>query len=269
MKQAVVKLSALMVLLITTAIATPTHWRTLSPGVEYTKLSMLSGFHTGHLHAFRINLEQNKLELAIAEDQRNKIATVLDLVVTSKGIVGINGGFFSQELKPLGLRISNGVLRNPIKATPWWGVFYIKNNQPYIVSQKDYRTSKNIQFAVQSGPRLIVNNKIPLSLKPGVDSRTAVGITQRSTVILVVTDRLSLSTTQLAKVMKAPQMEGGLGCHEALNLDGGTSSQLYVKTPDFSLSVPSFSAVTDAILVIPKTTDTKKNAVSGSDHSNN
>lgn len=257
-----------MVLLVTTAVATPTHWRVLAPGVEYTKLSMLSGFHTGYLHAFRINLNDNALELAIAEDQRNKIATVQDMTVHSKAIIGINGGFFSQELKPLGLRVANHVLRSPIKATPWWGVFYIKNNHPYIVAMKEFRLSKDIQFAVQSGPRLIVNDKIPLSLKPGIDSRTALGITAKQQVVLVVTDNLRLTTTQLAKFMQAPQIEGGLGCHYALNLDGGTSSQLYVKTDNFSLVVPAFSAVTDAVLVVPKQV-AKKNSALKTDPSNN
>jgi exopolysaccharide biosynthesis protein len=49
-----------------------------------------------------------------------------------------------------------------------------------------------------------------------------------------------------------PPIEGGLGCMNALNLDGGSSTQLYAKTQDFSLSIPSFSAVTDAVVVVPK-----------------
>lgn len=252
MKQAVVKILALMVLLITTAVATPTHWRTLAPGIEYTKLSMLSGFHTGYLHAFRIDLQSNKLELAIAEDHRNKIATVKDLMSTSAAVIGINGGFFSQELKPLGLRIVDGAIRNPVKSTPWWGVFYIENNRAHIVSQKQFHFNKKIQFAVQSGPRLVIDGKIPLSLKPGVDSRTALGITEDGRIVIVVTESLQLTTTELARFMKGPMIEGGLGCNYAINLDGGTSTQLYVKTPKFAITVPSLGAVTDAILVVPK-----------------
>lgn len=248
MRHSVVKIIILMVLLITTAIATPTHWRTLKPGLEYTKISVFSGFHTGYLHAFRIDLKLYQLNLAIAEDRQNKIATVLDLTTSSRALIGINGGFFSQELKPLGLRITDTKQRNPLKGTPWWGIFYIANNQPFIVSQKRFNPSNRIQFAVQSGPRLIINNSIPASLKPGVDNRTALGISNGK-VVLVVTESLSLTTTQLAKLMKASQIDGGLNCQNALNLDGGSSSQLYANIDSFSLNVPGLSAVTDAILV--------------------
>lgn len=265
----VVKIAILLTLLITTAVATPTHWRTISAGVAYTRISFLSGFHTGYLHAFKIDLQKNQLKLAIAEDQRNKIATVTDLATTTDGIIATNGGFFSQELKPLGLRVSDFKQRTPLKPTPWWGVFYIKNNRPYITGFRGFRMSPDIQFAIQSGPRLVIDAKVPISLKPGVDSRTALGITSKGEVMLVVTDRLNLTTTQLAKLMRAPPIEGGLDCRYALNLDGGTSSQLYVKTDDFSLKVPGLSAVTDAIIVIPKEALTNKSGAYESGHSNN
>jgi exopolysaccharide biosynthesis protein len=76
---------------------------------------------------------------------------------------------------------------------------------------------------------LIVNGKILSTLKPGLDSRTA-----------------------MAKTMVASQIEGGLGCINALNLDGGSSTQLYAKYGNFNLKVAGYSAVTDAILVLPR-----------------
>ena len=252
MKHAVVRISALIILLCTTVVTTPTHWRLISPGIEYTHLSMLSGFHIGYLHAFRIDLSQNKLELAIAEDQRNKIARVADMTSMYQAVIGINGGFFSQELKPLGLRISSYTERYPLKTTPWWGVFYVLNDRPYIVSQSKFQANKRIEFAVQCGPRLIINNRIPISLKPGLNNRTAIGITPNSKIIFAVTDNLKLTTTQLARLMRLRQIDGGLECCNAINLDGGSSTQLSAKGKDFQLEVPSFSAVTDAILVIPK-----------------
>lgn len=253
MKRVAVQITFFIVLLITTAsVATPTHWQEVKPGLEYTKIGMLSGFHMGHIHAFRVDLSKFNLKLAIAEDERNKIASVEDLTISNKGIVGINGGFFSQELKPLGLRITNYEQRYPLKATPWWGVFYILNHHPHIVSQKQFKRDKNIEFAVQSGPRLIVNDRIPLSLKPGVDNRTAIGITKDEQVIILVTENLNLTTTQLAKLMRTPQIEGGLGCDNALNLDGGSSTQLYANSDGFSIEVAGYSAVTDAILVVPR-----------------
>lgn len=256
MKQVVIKIACCFVLLITTAsVATPTHWTTIQPGLEYTRLAVRSGLHNGNLHAFRVNLANFDLDLAIAEDKSDKIAAVSDLTKASHGLVGVNGGFFSQELKPLGLRISAFKQRNPLKSTSWWGIFYIQDHHPYIVTKTEYQSiqhKKNIEFAVQSGPRLVISGKIPPTLKPGTDSRTAIGISSDQHVILVVTENLNLTTMQLAKLMLLPLIEGGLSCIQALNLDGGSSTQLYAKLANFSLEVKGFSAVTDAILVVPK-----------------
>lgn len=253
MIRAILKIALILILLIATAsVATPTYWRVLSPGIQYTKLNMLSGFHIGHLHAFRINLNDYQLELAIAGDEHDPIATVADLTLLNKGLIGVNGGFFSQELKPLGLRIANYEQKYPLKATTWWSIFYIKEGKPHIVSQKSFKNQKNIQFAVQCGPRLIVDGKIPITLKPGLDSRSALGITKDDQVILAVTENLKLSTTEFAHILHRLPIDGGLGCTNALNLDGGSSTQLYAKLKNFNLNLKGYNGVTDAIIVIPK-----------------
>lgn len=253
MNRVLTKISIFMILMIATiSTATPTHWRLISPGIEYVQLSKISGFHKGYIHAFRVDLAQYKFEIAMASDYSNRIATVDNLTTASGGIIGSNGGFFSQELKSLGLRVSDNKIKSILKPTPWWSIFYIENNQPYIVGRKQFHFDKRIEFAIQSGPRLIINGQIPNTLKSGIDSRTAIGITREKKVILLVTDNLNLSTTALAKIMQGSQIEGGLDCYNALNLDGGSSTQLYAKTDKFLLQVPGFSAVTDAIVIIPR-----------------
>src|SRR5688572_14385780 len=103
MKHAVLRVGIFMGLLITTAsIATPTYWREFLPGLDYTKLHLVSHFQYGSIHAFRIDPEHYDLQLALADS----IASVRDLTIANKALVGVNGGFFSQELKPLGLRIN-------------------------------------------------------------------------------------------------------------------------------------------------------------------
>jgi uncharacterized protein YigE (DUF2233 family) len=255
MKHAIIKtfikiVTMMTLMAATVSVATPTHWYPLVPGLEYTRLSHFAGFYTGYIHAFRINLNHYQLQLALAQDHRNSIANVNELAVERNAIIGINGGFFSEELKPLGLRINNSKIRNPLKSTPWWGVFFIRDNKAHIIAQQDYRQDKQITFAVQSGPRLVINDHIP-TLKGRVDNRTAIGITRPGEVILLVTENLSLTTTQLAKVMRGSQIEGGLECIDAINLDGGSSTQLYAKINHFVLKIPGWSAVTDAILVLP------------------
>lgn len=229
--------------------ASPLQWRTLAPGMQYTKINPYGGF--SGLHIFRFDLQHYQLKLAFTQDTQSFPTSIYNLVRKNNAVIGVNGGFFTPDLKPLGLRMNNGEVKNPIKPTVWWGVFYTQSGRAYVVPQRAFRPSKSIDFAVQSGPRLIVNGNIP-SLKPGVANRTALGITRSGEIILLVTNGSPLSMDELAHIMLRPESRGGLDCVNALNLDGGSSTQLYANLDDFSLNVPSFAPVTDAVLVVPK-----------------
>lgn len=230
---------------------TPTRWQALRPGLSYTTVYQTPAFPFGAIHAFKINLKKFKLKLALTHNDKNSFTSVRNLVEINQAILGINGGFFSPNLKPLGLRIFNGKKVSPLKHTSWWGVFYLKNNTPRIVSERQFKNSYNITFAIQSGPRLIINGRIP-SLKPGWSFRSALGITRSGDLIIAITDQLPITTKKLAKILLAPEKRGGLNCYNALNLDGGSSSQLYADISGFNLNIPSLAPVSDAILLLER-----------------
>jgi uncharacterized protein YigE (DUF2233 family) len=232
------------------AHAAPLQWQQLAPGLEYTNIDSFVSMTGRGIQVFRFDLQHYQLQLAF-NNKAERLQTVEQLVEANDAVIGINGGFFTPEMKPLGLRITDGQLHNPLHNASWLGVFFTQGKHAFIASPKDFHINKNIDFAVQSGPRLLVNGQI-LPLKPGMDNRSALGITQSGRIILLVTRNFPISTEGLAKIMQAPADQGGLNCVDALNLDGGSSSQLYARTNEFSLSVPSFAIVSDAILVIPK-----------------
>lgn len=182
----------------------------------------------------------------MAKDLAVKHASVNEYAEHSKAMVAINGGFFDKNFRSLGLRISDKQQQSPLKQISWWGVFYIKNKTAYITSARQFKKSKAIDFAVQSGPRLLINGQIP-PLRPGRAERTALGINAEGQVILLVTENAPLSTTELAQLMQSPP----LNCINAINLDGGSSSQLYAAVDSFRLNVHGFSNISDAIAVKP------------------
>lgn len=220
------------------------NWQKLAPGVAYQDLAggILSPW--SHIYAFRIDLQQNKFELVSAKSLGLKNASANQFGEHNQALVSINGGFFDQQFNPLGLRINNKKLENPIKRISWWGVFSIKNNKASISSLSRFVQDNQIDFAIQSGPRLLIKRKIP-SLKPGEADRTALGIRADGTVIILVSTNAAMSTEKLARRLKAPP----LSCTDAINLDGGSSSQLYAHIGSFLLNVHSFSNVSDAIIV--------------------
>ncbi len=221
-------------------------WQAIAPGIEYQDVSsnsIINIAHT-HIHAFRIDLNHNKFSLALAKEQNKEAFFVDNLKKKAAANIAINGGFFDKEYHPLGLRISNNKQYNSFKNISWWGIFYISNNKPHISPAHNFNTNPNISFAVQAGPRLVIDGNIP-KLKPGYAERTALGITKTGKIIILVTQNTPISTTELAKIMQSPPLE----CENALNLDGGSSSQLFVNLLNFKLNVSGFSEVSDAIVV--------------------
>ena len=241
----------IFLLLSNIASAVSLQWQQLAPGLEYTNISPTTSLLGAGLHVFRFDLQHYKLQLAFNNPDEQQVSTVMQLAKANAAVIGINGGFFTPDIKPLGLRISNGLVRNPLHNTSWLGIFFTRNDHAFIASPKTFHADKNINFAVQSGPRLLVNGQIPV-LKSGMDDRSALGITRSGRIILLVSQNFPLSTTELAKIMQTPVDQGGLNCMDALNLDGGSSSQLYANVNQFSLNVPSFAIVSDAVLVVPK-----------------
>ncbi|MDR3443492.1 MAG: phosphodiester glycosidase family protein [Legionella sp.] len=219
-------------------------WKKLSPGVEYQDLAGGILIPWSHIYAFRIDLNKNKLAIVNAKSLALKNASAAQFAENNQALLSINGGFFDHEFNPLGLRINNKKLENPIKRISWWGVFYIKDNKAAISSLNHFQHDSDIDFAMQSGPRLLIKKKIP-SLKPGEADRSALGITADGKVIILVTANAAMSTDKLARLLRSAP----LSCVDAINLDGGSSSQLYAHIGSFLLNVHSFSNVTDAIIV--------------------
>lgn len=219
-------------------------WQSLGKGIAYLDLNASLLKPWSHIHVFRIDPEQYQFQLLSAKSKAKRNTSVHEAAYKENALLAINGGFFDNDYRPLGLRISQYRQINPLKRISWWGIFYIQNNRPSIKSVKYFKPSRQINFAIQSGPRLIIDNQIP-SLKPGIAERSALGITKDNQIIVLATENHALSTSELAEIMK----EAPLSCTDALNLDGGKSTQLYANIENLKLSVRGYSYVSDVVLV--------------------
>lgn len=104
--------------------------------------------------------------------------------------------------------------------------------------------------AVGCGPRLVTDGAVSLSpysegfgsseMLSGVSVRSAVGITRDGGLILIVTHA---SLPELARIMLE------LGCRDAMNLDGGASSGLWIRGQ--SVRTPG-RQISNALLLLPR-----------------
>lgn len=115
-----------------------------------------------------------------------------------------------------------------------------------------------VEYAIGGGPYLIRegriyidNQKFSRSFLWTKSPRTAVGYTKKGTLVLVTIDgrRKGFSEgatiTEIAKIMKE------LGCYNAMNLDGGTSTQMVYKGRLVNYpAVKGGSRVTNALMII-------------------
>lgn len=206
-------------------------WQEIHSGLEYKKISSALNESTVLLHAFKIDLKKVSLKPLFF----SKNITAKKMTQKEKTLLSVNANFFDEKDKPLGLVMIDQKIKNEFKAISWWGVFCLKNNQAKIIHSADYKAGL-CDDAIQAGPRLLVNGIIP-KIKEEVSRRTAIAINKKQEIILVVSQQ-PISMKAFAELFQKPESEGGLECVHALNLDGGTSSQVFVQTEKFSLDVP-------------------------------
>lgn len=216
-------------------------WLMLSDGIEYQALNLESFNPFAKLNVFKIDLKDYQLNIGLYDKHQKDLLNLKSFAKEKQSPLVINGGFFTPQTKPLGLRLDKGKIHNKVKAISWWAIFYIQNKKPYIVPYQTFRHKRNIELAIQAGPRLLVNGQIP-KLKAGLAQRTALAITKDKKLLIITSQNAALSTTELATLLKEK-----LNCQDALNLDGGSSTKLFAKFPDFELHTPSFSQVSDVL----------------------
>jgi hypothetical protein len=196
-------------------------------------------------HAFRIDLEVAELRLIPAGDPPPR-RTVEQIVAPYPLVVAANASFFDTEGRAMGLAVDEGrvMVRSNRRA---WGALVIDGTQGRIMLGADIQNPLDHRLIVQGIPRLLVGGRVP-QLKPQIAERTAV-CAGGNLVVLVVSTRVE--ATAFARFLADPPDRGGLGCWDALNLDGGPSTQLVVKLPGLALSLPGGWGVPNALVVAP------------------
>lgn len=145
-------------------------------------------------------------------------------------VFGMNGGMYHNDMSPVGLFIENGLERSPISTGGGWGNFHMQPNGVFFiadgkagVAETSAYLNGNLapQFATQSGPMLVIDNKLHPRFLPDSDSfkrRNGVGVSPDGIVHFVISEkpvRFYDFATLFRDVLKTPN---------ALYLDGTISS---------------------------------------------
>ena len=171
---------------------------------------------------------------------RTFAALAVELEAKGKSLrVAMNGGMYQDDFRPVGLYIENGrelIPANTAKLTgapsqiPNFykkpnGVFYIGDREAGVLETERFLADRpKANFATQSGPMLIIDGAIhPAFIVNSSDRkpRNGVGVSSPTEVHFVITNGW-VSFYEFARFFR-----DGLGCMNALFLDGGEAPGLY------------------------------------------
>ena len=190
-------------------------------GHSYT----VCGFDVQTEHVELFNLDQNDIPLGNFDRLSQKLRTDGKTL-----IFAMNAGMYDQNLRPIGLYVENGAEAKRLNRRNGGGNFHLKPNGVFYIAggkagvmETEAFAKSGIQpdFATQSGPMLVINNKIHPRLSPtGTSFKIRNGV-------CVVDDHMAMfaiSNDPVGFYDFASLFKDQLGCKNALFLDGSISS---------------------------------------------
>ena len=227
-------------------------WKVIQKGVEFRKMALERSEPS---HSIDLKLLRFDTRLVIPRVLRStqfqlKSANAKTFAEKSGALATINGSYFDTEGKPLAfLKIASQAINARIaKNSLYTGVFGIKAQQP-LISQRDDFLAEQVDEGLQSGPLLLLHGT--LQTVTGIPSRASrralIGIDPDQRLVIAVADSLlgGLHWPELQEIFSAAPWQ--IQVTDLLNLDGGGSAQLYVKTGKFEELVAGTAEVPVAI----------------------
>lgn len=199
-------LPALLLLALVVPAAPPeSAWETPVAGLSYRRVAYSAPSGTVALvHVFRFS--PARFELRVLRPEGARGASVRDMATSAGALLAVNGSFFLEDFSPLGLVVSRGEELAPLRRVDW-GIFYVAKAGPGLVHRRDWRAPVGLEFAIEAGPRLVVDGA-PLTFKPQRARRTALGVTADGEVVIAVAAG-ALLTAELAALLAARKPRAG------------------------------------------------------------
>lgn len=225
-------------------------WHRIENGLDALSISTPLGVK---LFAFKIS--PKLFSFSILQQASENGESVESYASRSDGVIAVNGGFFAKHsdgtLSPVGLLIDDGIQYT----RPWAkkGGFLIAGKQGLQIYPSKKILTNEVKEVIQSKPVIIesgakwaLNRNLRMS-----KNRTLVCVLKDKQVVLLTFSGLGLSLFEAGWTLRSQEWGGWFDCDSAIALDGGGSTQLYVKDhPEFF--VLGDTNVQNALVVIRK-----------------
>ena len=227
-------------------------WRDLQNGVALRKIALQRAQtnYTLELILVRFSSQTITPRVLNSEQFQLKSASAKTFAEKTHAIAAINANYFDEQGRPLAyLKTSiKETNRGISKHSLYTGIFGIGASGPFVTHRDEFEPAEASE-ALQTGP-LLLHRGAPLPLTGALGRyarRSVVGIDKQGAVIIGVADAVigGLSFSELQNLFMNGQMQADIV--ELLNLDGGGSAQLYIRSGKFEEWLPGTAEVPVAI----------------------
>ncbi|WP_158299315.1 phosphodiester glycosidase family protein [Paenibacillus antri] len=199
------------------------------------------------------------LKVAVAEGKVGNVSELKEIAADNGAAVAINGTFFdayteSSIKSPYGYIVAEGEIVNSASWDKRTVFSFDRQNTPGMFSGEQFleiliSSEEEVYGALQVGPRLLMDGEV--SVDPESEgfrdpkiltmsgARSALGITKDYKLLIVTTNGATIP--ELAEVMRQT------GAYQAMNMDGGASSGLWLN--EKYITKPG-RAISNALLVV-------------------
>jgi len=193
-------------------------------GITFSKVELRLGDEKARLHVVTASAKTHAF--GVMDDPQN--AYDLSSAARKRGaLAAVNGGYFKPDRTPLGLRVRQGKELHPQeKARLLSGLLIVTPDRVALLRTGEFKRTASLREAMQAGP-FLVDGGVPVAGLNATrsDARTAVFV-DGTRIGLISSSSLTLA--QFGAVLATPGAVPGVKISRALNLDGGSSTGLWV-----------------------------------------
>jgi uncharacterized protein YigE (DUF2233 family) len=222
-------------------------WIQAAPGVDFRYEDWKSpGVDEDTVVIVRFSL--NRMHIRVGY-QPTRSMGISEWMKQERAIAVINGGYFDQKNQTEGLVVSNGQAFGT-SYTGFGGMLSVDAQGNVglrsLIDQPYDPNNEQLQQATQSSPMLIVNGKRTQFKADAASSRrSVVAIDKQGRLLLIASAAQAFSLDELADLLASSD----LSIKNALNLDGGASTGLYVNAGSQHVAIDSFVGLPIVIVV--------------------
>lgn len=209
--------------------------------------------------------DPTRVKIGVSSKLGQEGETVSQIAERYDAVAAINGGYFTDEVGtekwtsnggiPIGFLMSEGTIKQNVDPNDRQSILAITKEGRLLVGETttaellgNKENDKDVVVeAMTYEVTLIKNGKLCNVRNEGTAPRTLIGQKEDGSIVMVVLDSVMPGNRICATLSEAQKLMSDLGCYNAVNLDGGKSTTMYlngevINTPSYVLGERQISA---------------------------